>query len=139
MLGSIKTQLGKLKPSDKDLRNFGILFFGFFILFSLWFLYKGRNPYGFLAAGIAFLVPGLIVPRVLAPLYKAWMLSGIVLGGVISRIVLIVLFYLVLTPVSLVLKLMGKDILDEKIEKEKNSYWKKYEEPEDKARYKMHY
>jgi hypothetical protein len=63
------------------------------------------------------------MPKTLKPLQKAWMASALVIGFVMSRLILGILFYLVMTPIGLLMKLFGKDLLDERLEKEKASYW----------------
>ncbi len=68
-------------------------------------------------------------PRWLWWLYRAWMLPAIILGNVISRLILIIVFYLIFTPLSLLLKIFkGKDLLQEHWNLSESSYWSKIEE-----------
>ncbi|MBN1522829.1 MAG: hypothetical protein JW928_09900 [Candidatus Aureabacteria bacterium] len=136
MLTDIQAEYKSLQTDKKTIRNFGIVFFVALSLLALWLFFKGKeSAWGFLMAGGIFLFFGIFYYPVLIPLYKLWMLLGIILGWFVSRLVLIFLFYFVFTPISLILKLIRKDILDEKMEKEKSSYWKKYDEPDDPEHY----
>ncbi|KIX15639.1 hypothetical protein X474_03070 [Dethiosulfatarculus sandiegensis] len=65
---------------------------------------------------------GLLLPRVLKPLYLVWMSLASVLGYFVSRIILTILYFLVITPIGLFMRLLGKDILDKKMDS-KQSYW----------------
>jgi hypothetical protein len=75
--------------------------------------------------GLLLIILGFIFPSVLRPIYKIWMLLAFFIGGIVSRVILTVLFYVVLTPIGLVLRLFGKDILDKKFDKRRKSYWVK--------------
>jgi hypothetical protein len=74
------------------------------------------------------ILPALFFPALLKPLQKIWMALAIVMGWISTRIILSLLFFIVLTPIGFIMRLRGKDLLDEKIEKEKTSYWI-YREP----------
>ena len=67
----------------------------------------------------------LAVPRILSYIYRAWMLVAEGISWVLLRIILGVFFYLVLSPAGLLMRVFGRDILDEKIDRETLSYWKK--------------
>ena len=66
---------------------------------------------------------GLIQPLLLKPVYKLWMVVARITGWFMTRIILGILFYLVVTPISLIARLAGKDFLDEKLDKNATSYW----------------
>jgi len=83
-------------------------------------------PTGILSA--AFILVALVYPQLLKLVYIFWMRLAFVLSWLNSRLILIVLFYLVFTPIRLVLSLFGTDLLDKKLEKGSNSYWKKKED-----------
>jgi hypothetical protein len=71
-----------------------------------------------------FLSASVMFPPVLSPVRTVWMGLALVLGAVMSRVVLSVFFYLVLTPMGLVLRMMGRDLMDRKISRDSGSYWK---------------
>ncbi len=76
-----------------------------------------------LGGAVFFLFFSIVWPKVLMPLYKIWVKIGDFIGGIISRIILIILFFLIFTPIGLVLKVLGKDLLNKKIDRSKSSYW----------------
>jgi len=111
---------------DKEVRKFGLLFAALGVLAGTYMAWKGIRTQWILfgLAGI-FLLTGLVIPRVLRPLYTAWMRFAWVLAWINTRLVLSVFFILVLTPVGLVMRLTGKDLLDKKIDRSARSYWVK--------------
>ena len=109
----------------KQLRNFGLLVGGIFVLIGFWQLYRGQHETvrtilwvlgGFL---IGF---GAVAPMLLAPIYTAWMKFAFVLGWVNSRILLSAIFFLLITPIGLVVRIF-RDALDRRINREATSYW----------------
>jgi hypothetical protein len=74
------------------------------------------------AIGALFAGLGLVLPRVLKPLYLVWMSLAAILGYFVSRIILTVLYFFVITPIGLFMRLLGKDILDKKMDS-RQSYW----------------
>lgn len=113
-----------LKKTNRELRNFGITLAVGFTIFGLLFLWKEKPvaPY-LLYVAVAFLVSGLILPRILAPIEWLWMKIAHALGYVMTRVLLTITFYLAITPMGLLMKVMGKDLLNLKIIKEADSYW----------------
>ncbi len=114
---------------DKNLvstnRNFGIVFFIFFLIISLFPLLKnGEIRIWSLIISIIFLILGLMNSSILSPLNKAWSRFGIFLGNFVSPIVMGVIFFLVVTPIGLIMKVLGKDILNLK-KSDIKSYWLK--------------
>tara|TARA_Y100000996_G_scaffold390423_1_gene351601 strand:+ start:273 stop:659 length:387 start_codon:yes stop_codon:yes gene_type:complete len=104
-------------------RNFGIVFFFFFLIIALWPLIKQNEiRYWSVILSIIFLILGIINSKVLTPLNKVWFKIGIILGNIISPIVLSLIFYLIVTPTAIILKLFGKDVLNLK-NKNSKSYW----------------
>ena len=75
----------------------------------------------------SFFVLGAVAPAILKPVYVAWMKLAVVLSWINTRIILLILFYLILTPIGLIMRLFGKDVLDFKIKKNRDSYWQKKE------------
>ncbi|MDP3832044.1 MAG: SxtJ family membrane protein, partial [Ignavibacteriaceae bacterium] len=76
------------------------------------------------------IVSGLIFPILLKPLNFIWMSFAVVLGFFMTRIILGILFYIIITPIGLIAKLFGKDFIDKRISKEKVSYWNYREQKE---------
>ncbi|MHA1371964.1 MAG: SxtJ family membrane protein, partial [Promethearchaeota archaeon] len=114
-----------IKRSKKDIRNFGIVIFSALFIAAGFLFYKG-NPsfFYFILVAFFFLATAFAFPAYLKPLYLVWMTLAHVMGWVMSRIILSVLFYGVLTPISLILRLFNKQFLDVCWDKKKDSYWK---------------
>jgi hypothetical protein len=119
-----------------EVRKFGLLFGGICALAAGYCSWKGTNLAGWFAGGaVFFVVTGLFIKPVLRPIYTAWMAFARVLAWVNTRLLLGVFFYLVLTPLGLVMRLFGKDFLDERIDRSSKSYWiMRKPAPLDKAR-----
>jgi len=105
-------------------KNFGLVFFVIFILIALWpLLSDGNIRIWSVIVSIIFLILGLLNSKILTPLNKLWMRFGILLGKIVSPIVMGIVYFGVVTPIGLIMKLFGKDILNLKIDKNKNTYW----------------
>ena len=105
-------------------RSFGIVFFVFFLLISLWPLKNGGNlNFWLFSISIIFLILGIINSKLLKPLNFIWFKFGLLLGSIISPIVMSIIFFLVVTPTSILIKLFNKDILNLKKNKKKKTYW----------------
>jgi len=96
-----------------QLRKFGLLVGGIFCVIGVWpAIFRGQPLRAWaLIAGILLIVPGLVAPRVLGPVYRVWMLAGETLGWINSRILLTVLFYVVLTPMGSIMRVFGKNTM----------------------------
>lgn len=95
----------------KQLRSFGLTVGGVFLLIGLWPLVwrgEGLRLWAIIPAGMLILL-GLILPSVLAPLHKGWMAVGHVLGWINTRIILGILYYGLVVPMGLVMKIIGRD------------------------------
>ena len=111
-------------------RFFGLLFFAVFLIIALWPLLKGRPVYPVpLGIALTFLAVALIVPRWLAPLNRLWMKFGELLHRIVSPVILGIMFFGVITPVALLLRLAGKDLLRTKFDRDATSYWIPREPP----------
>ena len=104
-------------------RSFGIVFFVVFLIISIWPLLDEKElRYWSLIVSFIFLILGILKSNILTPLNKVWFKFGILLGNIISPIIMAFVFFLVVTPISLIMKIFGKDILN--LKKNKNSsYW----------------
>jgi multisubunit Na+/H+ antiporter MnhG subunit len=126
----------KLKLDRENLRKFGITMGTAFLVISLLVFWKrGSFPFPLSYISLAFFVLAFAIPRSLKLLYILWMKLAFVLSWVNTRIILVLMFYLLFTPISLVMRLLGKDLLERKIEKDKESYWHKKEQRAGKEHY----
>jgi len=124
-INDVKDELKSLEISKKILRKFGLLVGGIFFLFGFWIYYSSQSFVGiiFLFIGILLFAFGLLFPNALSSAYKVWMGLAFALGWIMSRVLLIVLFYFVLTPVGFIAKIVGKKFLDIDYTVKKESYW----------------
>ena len=105
-------------------RSFGVIFFIVFLTLGLWPLKNSGNP-NFYIVGISgiFLVLGILNSKILSPFNKAWIKLGEFLGTIIAPIVMALIYFVVLTPISLIVRIFGKDLLELKFLKKKETYW----------------
>jgi len=112
--------------SQSSNRSFGLLFFVVFLILALWPLKNGSNiNLYFIVVSAIFLILGLINSKLLFPLNKSWIKLGEILGMIIAPIVMALVYFFILTPISLIVRLFGKDLLGLRFLKEKESYWVK--------------
>ena len=108
------------KSSDK---NFGVIFSVFFFLIGLWPLLSLNSIRVWsICLAIIFLVLSFFRPNILRPLNNSWVKLGEILGKIIAPIVMALIFFTILTPISFLVRILGKDLLKLKFSK-KNSYW----------------
>ena len=115
-------------------KSFGIVFFIFFLILSIYPLFKDGNfRIWTLILSIVFLILGLLNSSILSPLNKIWFKFGILLGNFISPIVMGVIFFTVVTPTSIIMKILNKDLLNLK-KNDNESYWVKKSEVKSKMK-----
>jgi hypothetical protein len=115
-----------IKESKKDLRKFGLIVGGVLLLIAalLFYLEKPSAIYFTIFGGFLFL-SGLVIPQILKPPNKIWMGLAIILGFFMARIIITVLFYIALTPISIIAKLVGKKFMILNFDKSAKTYWEK--------------
>ena len=114
--------MDKIKISTN--RNFGLVFFIVFLIVSIWPLINGE-PVRIWSSIISliFLILGLMNSKLLTPLNKLWFKFGMILGAIVAPIVMGIVFFLIITPIGLFMKIIGKDLLKKKFDKKKTTYW----------------
>jgi hypothetical protein len=123
-LGAVVSALPEDSARPSSNRTFGLVFAGFFLLVALLPLLRGHAVRLWaLPLSALFLVTALAVPKVLAPLNRAWSTLGTLLHAVVNPLVLGILFYLVFTPFGWVLRRMGKDFLRSRTAPGAQTYW----------------
>ena len=104
-------------------RSFGIVFFVVFLLIALYpLIHNEEIRIWSLIISLIFLILGLINSRILNPLNKLWFKFGILLGKIVSPIIMGIIFFLVVTPIGFIMRILGKDVLNLKFNANK-SYW----------------
>ena len=105
-------------------KSFGIVFGVFFFILLAFSFYKNQslNVY-YLTLALLFFILGFLNSKILTPLNKAWIKFGELLGMIIAPIVMAIVYFLVIFPTTILLKLFGKDLLGLKINKSSKSFW----------------
>ena len=122
---SLLKEINEIPSSKSDLRKFGLTMAGAFGLFGGIAAWRGHGVWVWLlSAAVFFLVFGLILPMALKPIQKVWMTLALMMGWVMSRVLLCVVFFIAVTPIGLFMRLSGKDILDMRPAGRRDSYWR---------------
>ena len=104
-------------------RSFGVVFFVVFLLIGLWPILKGNEiRIWSIVISLIFLILGILNSKILTPFNKVWFRFGIFLGNFISPIIMGIVFFLVVTPTGLIMKILKKDLLKLK-NNNSNTYW----------------
>lgn len=117
-------EIKHIKTGKKDLRSFGVTIGIILLLVAGLLFYKEKESFQiFLYIAGTFIGIGLIIPIILKPIYIVWMTFAVVLGWFMTRVILSLLFYVIITPIGLVLRIFGKDFLELKKQAVQGSYW----------------
>ena len=117
-------EIKNIKSEKSDLRNFGIIVGIILLVISGFLFWKEKESFQiFLAIGIILFLIAISIPAVLKPVYWMWMIFGIILGWFMTRVILSLLFYVVFTSIGLTLRFFGKQFLELRWDKSKESYW----------------
>ena len=115
------------KKSINSNKSFGILFFVVFFLYGIWpILSSNEIRIWSLLMGIIFLILGLLNSKLLTPFHNLWLKFGTLLGRIVSPIVMFLVYFVFITPLAVIIRLFGKDLLRKKFNKSP-SYWIKRE------------
>ena len=116
-------EIKNIPSRNKDIRSFGITIGIILFIISGLLMYYNKEAYQLIAIiASTFVGLGLILPVLLKPIYFVWMTFAAILGWVMTRVILSILFYLIITPIGLITRLLGEDFL--KLKKiNSKSYW----------------
>lgn len=134
-------EIKKIKSSKKELKEFGITLGVVFAIVGgfLWWQQKDYFIGVFVISGL-FLFFGLFLPVLLLPVHKIWMTIAILIGFIVTRVILALLFYFLISPLSMVSRLFGRQFLDLELDTRKNSYWSyRPQKPFNKESYEKQY
>ncbi len=123
-MSAIREEIGSLKAETTELRKFGWVVGLAFLLLAAFLWWRGISWFQVPAwIGGTLVVLGTLVPKILRPVYFAWMSMAVVMGFVMTRVLLTIFFFLVIVPVGLFFRLIGRDALQRKIDPEATTYW----------------
>ena len=116
------TSNSKIKMSSN--RSFGLVFFVVFLIVALWPLKSGEDlRLWSLVISVIFFILGVLNSRLLTPLNKLWFKFGILLGSIVSPLIMGLVYFFVVTPMGVLMRLLGKDLLKMNKIKNASTYW----------------
>lgn len=117
-------EIKNIKSNKRDIRKFAITVGLVLLLISGFLFWKERASFQpILISGIILLAGGVAFPTIFKPIYWVWMAFAAILGWVMTRVILSVVFFLVLTPIGLIARLLGKQFLELKSDSSQDTYW----------------
>ena len=117
-------EIKNIKSKKSDLRNFGITIGIILLVISVFLFWKEKESFQiFLAIGIILFLTSISIPIFLKPVYWIWMIFATILGWIMTRLILSLLFYIIFTSIGLTYRLFGKQFLELRWDKSKDSYW----------------
>ncbi|MCM8775716.1 MAG: SxtJ family membrane protein [Candidatus Omnitrophica bacterium] len=125
LIDEIKDEVKKLKTGEKELRSFACLVGSIFALLGIYLLWR-QSVYGGIALGVGLLLfaGGRFAPARLRSIYKIWMTLALILGWIMTRVILGLAFYGILTPIGIIGRACGKKFLNRGFRDESvPSYW----------------
>lgn len=124
---AVRNDINDIRSTLPELRKFGLTVGGVFVLLGVaayWRTWWGPAMVGWVAgAGLMLSVLGLLSPASLKGLHRLWMSIALVLGSIVSRFLLVMIFFIMLTPIALLARWTGKRFLEERKERSNGSYW----------------
>jgi len=125
-ISDVHDEIKNLDISRKSLRKFGLSVGAVFCLLALWMFLKNHSPLAVTILGIVgvfLMFMGLLVPKALKEIYKVWMGIAFAIGWVVSRVLLAIVFFLVITPIGFIANLFGNEFMDIKKKTVRDTYW----------------
>ena len=117
-------EIKNIKSKKNDFRNFGLIIGALLIAIVMLLFWKEKQSYDILMiVGVVLCVTSLILPVIFKPFYIAWMTFAVILGWIMTRVILSLVFYGIITPIGLFSRLIGKEFLNLKLNKTENTYW----------------
>jgi hypothetical protein len=117
-------EIKNIKSEKSDVRKFGITIGVILLIIAGFLFWKEKESFQILLTfGITFCILGIAIPFILKPIYWVWMIFATILGWIMTRVILSLLFYIIFTPIGLILRFFGKQFLELRWDKSKQSYW----------------
>ena len=117
-------EIKNIKSEKSDLRKFGITIGVILLIIAGFLFWKEKESFQILLAfGVTLCILGIVIPFILKPIYWVWMIFATILGWIMTRVILSLLFYTIFTPIGLILRFFRKQFLELRWDKSKESYW----------------
>ena len=117
-------EIKNIKSEKSDLRKFGITIGVILLIIAGFLFWKEKESFQILLTfGVTLCILGIAIPFILKPIYWVWMIFATILGWIMTRVILSLLFYMILTPIGLISRLFGKQFLELKWNKTDSTYW----------------
>lgn len=126
------------KPSTRELRQFAGLWLACFAGLGGYIYYGDPSSSvatGLLATSVLVGVPGLVVPALMRPIYVTWMVAAFPIGWTLSHLLLATIFYMVITPLGLIIRALGHDPMNRRFDRQAATYWSEHLTGRDSTRY----
>ncbi len=120
----IVEELKKLDPDHKELRKFSLILGGAFLALGAFAWYRGSDIANYLLIpGAVIAVVGTVLPAAIRWLFFVWMALGLVLGTIVTSIILTLVFVLAVTPIGLIMRMVGRDPMERELDPQAATYW----------------
>ena len=117
-------EIKNIKSEKSDIRKFGITIGVILLIIAGFLFWKEKESFQILLTfGVTLCILGIVIPFILKPIYWVWMIFATILGWIMTRVILSLLFYIIVTPIGLIPRFFGKQFLELKWDKSKISYW----------------
>jgi multisubunit Na+/H+ antiporter MnhG subunit len=133
LIEDVRRSMRDTSQSRRDLVRFAYVIAGMLLVLAVLSYFLGRHssrPLWLSGAAVVIIILSLRFHGVLKPLHTVWMIVAFTMGWIVSRIVLTLLFFFIITPIGLLMRFFGKDILQRKIDRQRRSYWIKRQKTE---------
>tara|TARA_A100001011_G_scaffold389389_1_gene470798 strand:+ start:216 stop:608 length:393 start_codon:yes stop_codon:yes gene_type:complete len=128
----------KNKHDKSSNKSFGFVFFIIFTIIAFYPVVNGKSPqFYFFPIAILFLILGLLNAKILTPLNIAWINFGLFLGRIFSPIIMGFIYFLIVTPIGIIMRLLNKDLLKLRYNKKSNTYWLVKKDTNSKMKYQF--
>ena len=117
-------EIKNIKSEKSDFRKFGITIGVILLIIAGFLFWKEKESFQILLTfGVTLCILGIVIPFILKPIYWVWMIFATILGWIMTRVILSLLFYIIVTPIGLIPRFFGKQFLELRWDKSKESYW----------------
>jgi len=118
-------EIKNIKSEKSDLRKFGITIGVILFIIAGFLFWKEKESFQILLNfGVTFCILGIAIPFILKPIYWVWMIFATIIGWIMTRVILSLMFYAIITPIGFILRLFGKQFIELNWNKTDSTYWK---------------